>query len=325
MSSAAQSSKPGDRAGASNTTFEFQHRVFSVSDAVFRLDRTNNQVALHMSISGVAASMAIGSILKGFGIEPGSPDAQMLKMVEKGLRFVREIRPGDNVPNEVLDGSASWKVEPHHEQVARSRLLVQLVAWMAGGEAAMMDPSELLSAMEDPSMKEKINTAFEEAATKLGLGPGGKQKVTDMIDQLTREMTYIEALREKIGNYFSIERKLKMLAHAYRADRTIGESIQRIQILMTTPFNQMRQSFSMVDAQTSEIISALKKLTVTIDFVRATRDKLRDTVLLWDEIGDLWAELEPDRGEEAERLIGRTYRFAATNFPLAQRWTTPAS
>lgn len=323
MSSAPQSTR-ADKAGSSTTTFEFQHRVFTMADAVFRLDRTNNQVALHMTIGGVAASMAIGSIQKGFDIEPGSPDAQMLKMVEKGLRFVREIRPGDDVPNEVLDGSASWKVEPHHEQVARSRLLVQLVAWMGGGETAMNDPAEFLSAMEDPAMKEKITAAFEEAAVKLGFGPEGKQKVTDMIDQLTREMSYIEALREKVGAYFVIERKLKMLAHAYKADRTIGESLQRIQILMTGPFTQMRQSFSMVDAQTSEIISALKKLTVIIDFVRSTRDKIRDTVLLWDEIGNLWADLETERGEEAERAIAKTYRFAATNFPLMQRWTTPA-
>ncbi len=325
MSSVAQSNRSSDRAGASTTTFEFQHRVFSVSDAVFRLDRTNNQVALHMTIGGMAASMQIGSILKGFDIGPGSPDTQMLKMVEKGLRFVREIRPGDNVPNEVLDGTASWKVEPHHEQIARSRLLVQLVSWMGGGESAMMDASEVLSMIEEPSMKEKINAAFEEAAAKLGLTGDGKQQVTDMIEQMSREMSYIEALREKVGVYFGIERKMKLLAHLYRADRTIGESIHRIQILMQGPLGQMRQIFSMVDAQTSEILSALRKLTVTIDFVRSSRDKLRDSVLLWDEIGELWNELEAERGEDAERLITKTYRFAATNFPLAQRWTTPAS
>ena len=58
--------------------------------------------------------------------------AHLLDVVEKGLRFVHEIRPGDSIPSELLDGTASWRVEERHRRRARGRLMAQLIAWTAG-------------------------------------------------------------------------------------------------------------------------------------------------------------------------------------------------
>ena len=305
----------------SNTKFDFEHKVFSVPDAQFRLDRVRNAVEFRLSLGGMLASVALSSLCQTFDIASDSNDAKLLKLVEKGLKYVKEIRPGDSIPNEVLDGSASWKIDSQHHDIARSRLIVQLVAWMTGSQSGLADASEALIMIEQPEIKEKINGAFEEAAVKLGYGKAGKQKITDMIDQLAREMAYIEALREKIGTFLGIEKKLKMMAYNFRGDRNIAESIVRIQTLAGPPLNALRQRFTMVDGQTAEIIAALKKVAFTIEFVRTTRDHLREAVLLWEDMAEAWADASLERGEQSEHLIGKTYRFAATNFAVGQRWS----
>ncbi len=317
----ARSKDRSSRGGVASTHFNFQHKVFSVPEALFVLDRARGQVVFRISLGGMAASIPLPSLAQTFGIAPDSDDAKLLRMVEKGLKYVREVRPGDCIPNEVLDGSASWTIDPQHNEIARSRLLVQLVSWMTGGESTMSDASEALVMIEQPEIKGKINDAFEEAAQKLGFGKEGKQKIIDMIDQLSREMAYIEALREKIGGFLGIEKKLKMLAYAFRGDRSIAESVSRISALIAPPFAALRQQFDLVDGQTTEIISALKKIGSTIEYVRTTRDRLRETVLLWEEISQAWVDASLERGEQSEQLIAQTYRFVATNFSAGQRWT----
>ena len=317
----AQKSRDRSPSAIGATRFDFVHKVFSVPDAQFRLDRARGQVEFRLSLGGMQASVALSSLCQTFDIAADSSDAKLLRLVEKGLKYVKEIRPGDSIPNEVLDGTASWKIDSQHHDIARSRLIVQLVAWLTGSQTGLADASEALVLIEQPEIKEKINTAFEEAAVKLGFGKDGKQKITDMIDQLSREMAYIEALREKVGSFLGIEKKLKMLAYNFRGDRNVMESIIRIQTLVGPPLNSLRQRFTMVDGQTTEIISALKKLAFTVEFVRTTRDHLREAVLLWEDITVAWLDASLERGEQSEQLIAQTYRFAATNFAVGQRWS----
>ena len=39
----------------------------------------------------------------------------------RGVRFVKEIRPKDSIPSELLDGTASWSYEERHNASARAR------------------------------------------------------------------------------------------------------------------------------------------------------------------------------------------------------------
>ena len=57
-----------------------------------------------------------------FNIAHDSPDDKMIALAVKSLAFVAEIRPGDNVPNEILTGKASWSIDPKHTEVARRRI-----------------------------------------------------------------------------------------------------------------------------------------------------------------------------------------------------------
>jgi hypothetical protein len=304
-----------------NTHFTFQHKVFEVPGAVFKLDRAANTVSLHLMLGGIAASLDIGQIRKTFTIDPTSDDGKMLVMVEKGLRFVREIRPGDSIPNEILDGTASWTIEPKHYERARSKVLVQLVRWMTEGNSAI-DPSvDVLKLIDTPEVKNKIADAFGAAARQLGMKEMDKEMITAMIAHLSNELAYIEALRDKVAGYLIIRRKLKELTAVYRTDRRVAETIERVSHLVAQPFNKLREQFQLVDAQTAEVLSSLRQLAATVQFLRGVRDDLREFVLLWDDLDVAWMDMQVARNPVCEAVISRTYRFAATHYSVTQRWT----
>lgn len=308
-----------------STTFEFEHRVFQSPGAVFRKDRSNGSVALHLMLGGVAASIDMNQLTKTFLIGKDTPDGRTLRLVEKGLSFVREIRPGDSIPNELLDGRASWTIERRHYDRARSKIIVQLVKWMTEGNSAIDAGVDVLKLIETPEVKSRITDAFGAAARQLGIKEVDTAMVPTMIGHLTGELAQIEALREKIAGYAIIRRKLKALATVYRNDARISDTIDRISLLITQPFNALRRQFQLIEAQTAEIMSSLRQLTATVQFLRGVRDELREFVLLWDDLDAAWLELEVQRSDRTDALIARTYRFAATHYSLTQNWTLNAT
>jgi hypothetical protein len=307
---------------ASNTVFQFQHKVFDVPSAVFRMDRVTGRVGLYMNLGGNEASIELSQISRSFRIETDSDDGKMMNLVERSLRYVREIHPGDSIPNELLDGSASWLIEPRHVERARSKLLVQLVRWMTDGNSVIDEKADVLELINRPEIQEKINDAFGAVSKKLGLPD--KQTVISMIEQLANELGYVEALRDKLARYMVVKKKLKDLIVIYRADRRIADNMVRADQLIGPPLSEMREKFTMVDAQTAEVLSSMKRLSATIEFVRGARDRMREFVLLWGDLDEQWLDLRVERGPTAETLALRTYRFAATYYTAAQRWSLGA-
>ena len=312
---------PAPAPEVANTQFGFQHKVFDVPSAVFKMDRVNRTVALHLQLGGVAASIDMNQIRRTFSIEDDSDDGRMLVLVEKSLRFVREIRPGDSIPNEILNGTASWQIEAKHYERARSKVLIQLVRWMTDGNSSIDPNADVMKLIESPEVKSKIAEAFGAAARQLGMKEMDKEMITAMISHLSNELAYIEALRDKVAGYLMIKRKLKDLQAVYRTDRRVGETLERVVALIGSPFNKLREQFQLVDAQTAEVMSSLRQLTATVQFLRGVRDDLREFVLLWADLDAAWADVRPERGGNCEAMITRTYRFVATHYSMTQRWT----
>jgi DNA repair exonuclease SbcCD ATPase subunit len=174
--------------------------------------------------------------------------------------------------------------------------------------------------IETPEVKSKINEAFGAAARQLGMKEMDKEMITAMISHLSNELAYIEALRDKVAGYLMIKRKIKDLQTAYRNDRRVAETLERVAALITAPFNKLREQFQLVDAQTAEVMSSLRQLTATVQFLRGIRDELREFVLLWHDLDAAWAETRVMRGSACEAMVARTYRFVATHYSMTQRW-----
>ena len=113
-----------------------------------------------------------------FDLSPETGDGKLLGIVEKALRYVREIKPNDSIPHELLDGTASWTVEEKHRTIARNRLTIQLVSWLTGGETLVVDLTQLEQIADDPKTKTRVQEAFTKAAEKLGLGGTASRKLS---------------------------------------------------------------------------------------------------------------------------------------------------
>lgn len=308
--------EPNDR----SRIFSFEHKLFTVDGGYFAIQRSTGEAAFHVPLGDLKGAIPLSTLRYEFRVNENSADGKLLDIVEKSLRYVREIRPFDSVPHELLDGSASWSVEERHRQIARNRLTVQLASWMTGGESVIQDAARLEQAAQDPETKQRVQEAFTRLAEKVGLGKERRQEVVDMIDAVARELAYIEALRDRYGRVRYISAQLAVLNGLYRRDSGIRNEIFRMQVLIRPPVANFDTMFGQVDAQTGEILSVVKNLQAQFRFIREMRDELHFRLMLWDEMIDQWSSTPVEKSPEIETLLKETYRFLARHFGQAVEW-----
>ncbi|WP_448188325.1 hypothetical protein [Azospirillum sp. sgz301742] len=317
----AADAKDGAPAQMRETHFDFQHKVFSLPAAYFAHDPTSKQPVLNILLGDLKAGLPFNTLKDSFSIEDDSRDARLLVLVEKGLQYVKQIRPGEKIPGELLDGTASWSVEDRHRIIAKGRLTVQLVSWITGSEMIVVDQAELEQIVEDPQTKERLKTAFTQIAEKLGIhSDNAEQYINDRIDDLTQELSYIEALRDRFNHIRAINDNFTKLLQIYRADRTFCSEIQRMQGLIKKPLRTYDTIFDQADAQTGEIMGALKSFDSTVNFIRKIRDDLRSRLMEWEDVLRAWDGVPVEKSQQIEQLQKLTYRFLASNFIETKVW-----
>jgi hypothetical protein len=301
-----------------STHFAFEHSVFRAPNPRF-VTANNGEPSLVVELAELNALVPIKSLRVEFDLDK-TPDGPMLDKVVAGLKFVKTIRPGDSIPREILDGTASWSVEDRHIEIAKGRITMQISSWLTGAETVIVDQEALMQLAEDPAIKQRVNGAFSDIAVKLGLAPDRRQDVVDRIDELARELAYIEALRERAGVIKGIGETIAAFQKIYRRDRTVIEDLSRISNLMRRPLSELQNIFDQVDGMSGEILSLLKNLTRQIEFIRESRDELHQRMMLWDETIAKFAAVQVERSPDNESLMKEFYRFLARNFIVEKPW-----
>src|ERR1700749_4003670 len=136
-----------------STHFLFEHKVFTLKGARFALTEDGSTPAFHVELGTLVASLPLGTLRSEFSIDRESPDGVLLAIVEKSLRFVKEIRPGDSIPRELLDGTASWAVEERHRLRAKAHLWAKTIA---SGETIVAADEMLEAFVARPEIVEKV-------------------------------------------------------------------------------------------------------------------------------------------------------------------------
>jgi hypothetical protein len=317
QTAAPKAAPPGDR----NTNFVFEHKVFQLAGVYFANASDTGQPLFHIGLGAIKGAMSIDALRAEFGIKIDSADSKLLGIIERSLKFVKKIRPGDSIPREILDGTASWSVEDRHHELANSRLSYQLATWMCGNEAVMVDAAQLQKLVEDPAVKKRILDSFESVAVKIGLGKDKKQEVVDRIDTLARELAYVEALRERFGFVRAIQEKLAGCVKLYSKDRQTVDEIARMQMLIRTPMGEFEKIFKSVYIETGEILTLLQNLETRIAYIRSMRDELHSTLMQWDEVIALWKELQLVRSDSHYVVFKKTYQFLAQKYRPGSDWS----
>ncbi|MGE3333140.1 MAG: hypothetical protein AB7I36_05815 [Rhodospirillaceae bacterium] len=308
-----------DAAGASqegalrNTHFDFQAKVFQAPGACFILKGKDKVPMFAVEMGAGLGYISLKDLRKTFHIADGSHDDKLIEQAAAGLRHVPDIRPGDEIPNEILNGTASWTVARKHKQVARDRIQVQLLSWMGGKPITYTTQEELKGIVGNDENKKALKDAFIKAAAALGYGPGETEKVLDLIETLAREICYIEALRERSRELKKIQSNVESLKKAYNDIRGSAD-ISRVKLLMVRGLNELDNILNNVDAETADIMNALMSLDYVVKAVRHARDTLHFLLMEWDPVIAKWENLALVRSQEVDRALLATYQFLASRF-----------
>jgi hypothetical protein len=306
-----------------NVKFDFENRVFAVEGAVFR-KTSSGEVALYVSMGDTVGAVPIKQLRSVFEIEAESEDEKLLEYAIDGLDYVREIHPGDSVPLEVLTGEASWMVDEKYLFAAKARITMQLIAWLTKEELESSDPKSFLERADDPETKKLVQQAFSEVAESLGYGKEKREDVVQLVDRFAQEMSYIEALRDQLGQILEIAKKLKELYKVNRSDSNLGEAITRCNTLLEKPVRTLFKKFPALDDEVGDVLNTLRYYDAKVELVRKVRDELRQVYLMWEDLMAVWAECDTTNPTEAEHVIRETYRFAAKHFVQTDNWSLSA-
>ncbi len=314
------------------TTCVFEHPAFAaLKRPLFRLTEGDRVPALAIELDGAEAVVPLQSVVKLFDIGADSADGRMLNLIGSALRFVVCLRIGDKLPTEILSGKASWEPSPYHRRAASARLQLQLLAWITGPQGAPPGEgpagggpaitADMLAA-DDPATRPLVQDALRRAAAELGVDGGGPA-VAALIEDLAEELSYIEALRERLLERVQalLGRLMAMGQSKVRIAAARRETLSQVIRLAAKGVAEITALFEEVDGQTRDVLAALRNLDQQRSFLRPNRDWLYCTQLAWEKELQAWEGVPPsDRGEQAWKLLDRLYRFVAPRFMAVQEW-----
>jgi hypothetical protein len=202
--------------------------------------------------------------------------------------------------------------------MAAAGLRMNLVAWL-DPTAGQASADAMLHLDSNPQLRQQVQSAFERAASALGLA--SKQEVIVLVEDLAAELSYIEALRE--GLLLRVRKLAGRLSHMgkeRRGDLHRMESLTQTQRLAVTALRQFSDRFDEVDAQTGEVLAALGNIESQQAFIRSNRDWLYRGRRAWDPILKEWDYAGARMDEAMWLLIGRTYQFLAPRYMPVKEW-----
>ena len=295
-----------------------------VGEPLFRRAESDGTPVMVVQLGDREAALPLRSLQREFAIPDDSADGRMLALIAASLDFVAGLHPGDPLPAEVLSGGASWDPSPTHYQIANARLRLQLVAWLCAdtsGEKIPADPKALLAAIENPATRQQMQDAFRRAADELERP--SPESVIALVEELAGELAYIEALRERLlGRVQIMATKLDRLIQGFRGDAAQLETLTQVRRLTLVALKQIGRRFAELDAQTSEVIQALRNLESQRTYIRSNRDWLYRTQRAWQPVLLDWDQAGFGFNEHTRALLLRTYQFLAPRFMPVTEWNS---
>lgn len=304
-----------------STHFLFDHKIFAIPDCCITTDPNTGDPGLSLPLGEVRAFLPLGPLMKMFK-DFTEDDTRLLNVAMRGLTHVREIRPGDSIPAEILDGSASWSVGAEQLDRARGRMLTALVTL----DGTAFDPTHAdigaAALCNDPKFEVRHTAALKIVQEKLGDMLGNPKTVQGIIERISRELSYIEGLRERYGLVSRISARILSAGRLYKNSGGLSEEIYRVRILMRAPMEDYRSAFANIDAQFTGILNVVRKPEEMVAFIRKNRDGLHQRLMIWDALIAEWQDEEASaKSKRLEMMMRATYRFVARRFPADQDWT----
>ncbi len=260
-----------------------------------------------------------------FGIIATSHDGQMLRQIGAALDFVHELRIGDPLPAEILGGDASWAPDPIHRHIASDRLRGQLLQWLRLNgipSAARLQASDFDHTGHDPDLAQRLHAAFDLLASQLQMPHA--LDVLALLESLSEELAYIEALRERLLRPVrDLGRKLESISRRHHPRGDHFHMITQVRRLCFMGLSQIGRRFGAVDNLTTDVIELLTTAEKQWGTIRTNRNWLYRSYLAFAPILQEWQSVPHVIDDMFWPRLARTYRFLAPRFMAMQEWKRP--
>jgi len=299
------------------------HPLFTtLGEPLFRRAETDGAPVMVVMLGEREAAIPLRSLQREFGIPDDSDDGRMLALIAQSLDFVSGLRIGDTLPAEVCSGEASWEPDEMHLKIANARLQWQLVVWLSsgtGGDTPNLDADALMQVADDPVRKQQVQQAFTKAAEALGLPT--REAVVQLVEELAQELAYIEALRDRLlRRVKAMMEKLNRMAQTYRGDGSHLETLTQVRRLTAAAVQQIARRFEELDAQTGEVMAALRNADSQRTFIRSNRDWLYRAQRAWQALLSDWDVAGSGFDEGMMLLLNHSYQFLAPRYMPVTEW-----
>ena len=299
--------------------FHFDSKLFGVPGMWFAKTADLRQAAMYIPMGDFTACVPMPTLMKNFNVRPGSNDHRMLRLIEDGLEYVKRITPGERIPREVLDGTASWSVEDKHHGLARAKLVLRL-ARLTGQSARL--PANLtdlpaFGASDDAGV---LVTEFLQKLPAEVTAGRDRVEFTRSAEALVHETSYVEALRDKMTFLQKIYDFVGGARSRFETDRDLSDEVVMMQMLMRRPRNDCRVLFVEIDKVLDDVGGCLRNWFTVVERVRATRNALHKVSVDWAELDEKW-QRPPVQAEQLAPLLRETYRFLALRYSGGAVWS----
>ena len=304
---------------------ELQHRVFTTLGGVrFHRSGPDGCAVMALTLGDREASIPLKSLRREFGLGTGTHDGMMLDLVGRSLDFVASLQPGDRFPPELLTGDASWQPSRDHLRLAATRLALDLACWLRPSSRwaqARRDIRTLMRLADSGALQAELETLAQQCAEQLGFAGGGQ--VLQALDDMSSELSFIEALRDRLLlRVESLTSRLGTIRLTRRLTGLQAETLASVGRLGVLAERQIRTRFDEVDAQTGQVAALLTNRESQRAFIRSNRDWLHRSERAWQPLLDRWDGLA-EGAPELPALLTHTYQFLAPRFMPTVDWSEP--
>lgn len=301
----------------------FEHPLFNrLNDMVFRPAEADGTPSLIIPLGRSIAVLPLRSLQAELGIDSASPDGRMLALIARSLDFVADLRLGDLLPVEVLDGAASWQPSALHQQLAASRLKLRLISQLDEDDAVdwgRAEPRAVLAAAAEPGMRLQLQAAYIEVTARLGLSEAAA--AARLVEDAAHELGFVEALRDRLlRRMLRLMDRVRHLANGLAQNLAGLELLSRVTRLTGIAIRRISARFAELDSQTEIVLDTLRSLEIQRVLIRQHRDWLYCSLRGWEPILAAWEAAAFDWSDGTWQLLGRTYRFLAPRFMPMQEW-----
>ncbi len=89
---------------------------------------------------------------------------------------------------------------------------------------------------------------------------------------------------------------------------------------MGPPVKDFRSAFLDVDTRMKQVADVLKTVDEQVTFIRETRDRLHEKMLIWDELIEKWDFKIDGKSKHNRQIVQTTYQFVSQYFPQNVDW-----